>query len=150
MEEHLPHHSGKLRIGESPTRPSSLGSDVQSLLEFHHRHSTIIMGGGGSIKQAEKAIYSFSLQRIWVINTGKKADGPEGNGNSSYGEPPDVEANLDTCSSREMRCSGMLQGRCDGNFEVHDMETGVEDLKGFVEKDRMKHDGSCHNESESS
>lgn len=100
------------------------------------------MGGGGSIKQTEKAIYSVSLQRIQVINTGKKAGGPEGNSNSSYGEPLDVKANLDTCSSREMRCSGMLQGRCGENFEVHDMETGVEDLKGFVEEDRMEHDGS--------
>lgn len=149
MEEHLPHHFGKLQVGEYPTGPSSLGSDVQSLLEFHHRHSTTIMGGG-SIKQTEKAIYSVSLQRIRVINTRKKASGPKGNDNSSYGEPLDVEANLDTCSGREMRCSGMLQGRCGGNFEVHDMETGVEDLKGFVEEDRMEHDGSCHNESESS
>ena len=42
----------------------------------------------------------------------------------------------------------MLQGRCSGNFEVHDdMKTGVEELEGFVEEDRMEYGGICHNES---
>lgn len=88
------------------------------------------------------------LRRIQVDNSGKEIGGLKGNGNGTSGKPTNVETNSDTSFGRENRCTGMLQGRCGGDLEVHDdMETGLEDLQGFAKEDRMEYGGSCHNES---
>ena len=147
-EEHLPHHSGKLQVGDTSIGPPGLGSDTQSLVEFHNGHSIAIMGGGRSFEQAKKTIGGASLRRIHMVDIGKEISGLEGNCNSIYREPPDAEANSNSCFGREVRCPDMLQGRCGRNTEVHDdMETRVEVLKGFVKEDRMEYGRRCHNES---
>ncbi|KAF3972624.1 hypothetical protein CMV_003886 [Castanea mollissima] len=98
MEEYLSHHSGELQIGDSTIGPSGIGSNSQSLVELHNGHSVAIMGGGRSFEQAEKTIGGALLRRIKMVDSGKEISRPEGNGNSTYGEPPDPEANSDPCS----------------------------------------------------
>ena len=83
-----------------------------------------------------------------MVDTGKEVSGPEGYGYSTNGEPPNAKAISDPQAGGEVRCADKLQGRCRGNIEVHDdMETGVEALKGFVEKARMEYGGSYSYES---
>nr|POE52456.1 line-1 reverse transcriptase like [Quercus suber] len=88
MEEHLSHHSGEHQVEESPIGPPSLGSDAQSLVEFHNGCSTAIMGGGRSFEHVEKAISSASLRKIWMVKIGKETSGPEGNGTTLMGNHP--------------------------------------------------------------
>ena len=115
---------------------------------IHNGLSVNFTGGGRSLEQAEKAIGGASLQRIRMVDLGKKASGLEGYGNSFNRESLDTEAYLSHCSNREERCVDMLPGRHSGNIEAHDdMETGVESFNRVVEVARMEHDRSCNNES---
>lgn len=118
------------------------------MVEIHKGCSIAILGRSGSFELAEKAIGNASLRRIQMVNTGKETTGLEGNGNNINGEPSNVEADTSSCSSKELRCADMLQGRYGGNTEIHDnMETEVEELEGIIEDDRMEYGGSCHDES---
>ena len=118
------------------------------MVELHDGHPTDFMGGVRSLEQVEKAIGEAALRRIKMGDPGKVVGGPEGVGYNTDGEPPNAEAYPVAQTGGEVRCIDELQGRCGGNFEVHDvMETGVEALEGFVEESRLEHGGSCNYES---
>ena len=145
---HLSVNHGERQFGDTITGSSGLGADAQPLVAVHNGHSVNFKGRSRSFEQAEKAIGGAPLRRIRMGDTGKKTCGPEGNGNSSDGEPTDAEAYPNSGSDREKRCVDMLPGRHSGDIEAHDdMETGVASLNGVVKEAGMEYDRSCNKES---
>ena len=102
VEIFFPDHSYLYQNGVSSTRPSCMGSDPQPLLDFHHRHTGVVLGGDGGIEQAEKAICDSPLQRIRVENPGKEVGGFQENGNIPHGESPSAKASADSSPSEDM------------------------------------------------
>ena len=148
MEENISYHSYQYQNGFSSTGPSCMGSDPQPLVDFHHRHTSFVLGGDGGIEQAEKAICDAPLRRIRVDNPRKEVGGFQGNGNSPHVESPNAKASADSSSGEYMRHANLLQGGCRGNPEVYDgLETKMEEFQGTIEEVRMKYGGSSCNES---
>nr|POE81277.1 hypothetical protein CFP56_48437 [Quercus suber] len=148
VEEYLPNHAGESKNREYFIGSSGLGTNGQSLVEFHNGRAFNFLEGVRSLEQAEKAIGGASLRRIRMVDPGEEVSGPEGYGYGNNGESPNANANSDPHPSGEVRCIDKLQGRSDGNTEVlDDMETKVEALEGVVEEAGMEHGGSCSYES---
>ena len=123
-------------------------SDPQPLVEFHRRHTGVVLGGDGGIEQAEKAICDAPLRRIQVDNPGKEIGGFQGNDNNQHEESSNANAYADSSPSEDMRHANLLQGGNRGNPEVYDgLETEMEEFQGSIEEARMEYGGSSHNES---
>ena len=148
VEEYLSNHSREPQNRDNSIESSGTGSNGQSLVELHNGRAFNFLGGVRSLEQVEEAISGASLRRIRMVDSGKEVSGPEEYGYGTNGEPPNADTNSDSHSCGEVRCVDKLQGRCDGNIEVHDdMETGVEALEGLVEEVGMEYGGSCSYES---
>ena len=147
-KKNLSDHSFLYQNRVSSTRPSCMGSDPQPLVEFHHRHADVVLGGDRGIEQAKKTICVAPLRRIQVDNPGKEVGGFQGNGNSPNGESPNAKACADSSPSEDMRYANLLQVGNRRNPEVYDgLETEMEEFQGSIEKAKMEYGGSSHNES---
>ena len=147
-KKNLSDHSFLYQNRVSSTRPSCMGSDPQPLVEFHHRHTDVVLGGDRGIEQAKKTICVAPLRRIQVDNSGKEVGGFQGNDNSPNGESPNAKACADSSPSEDMRYANLLQVGNRRNPEVYDgLETEMEEFQGSIEKAKMEYGGSSHNES---
>ena len=77
-------------------------SDPQPLVEFHRRHTGVVLGGDGGIEQAEKAICDAPLRRIQVDNPGKEIGGFQGNDNNQHEESSNANAYADSSPNEDM------------------------------------------------
>ena len=68
-----------------------IGLNAQSVVEVHHRHSTVVMGGGRDFKQAEEAISHAPLRRIRMDHSREEDCGYQRIGFNSHGESSYVE-----------------------------------------------------------
>ena len=97
------------------------------MVEVYHGHPGGIVGDGGQIEQATTAISCALLGQIRMAHSGKEASGLQRKGYNSHGESSNVEADLTSNSSSDMRHSPMLQGGHNGHSKVYDdMETRVD------------------------
>lgn len=85
-----------------------MGSNTQSLVEIHHRHTTDILGGGKDFKQAEETINHASLQRIKMDHLREEDYGFQRVNFNSHGESSYVETDSDSGPSQEVRYIDML------------------------------------------
>lgn len=120
---------------------------TQPVVEVHHGHLEGFVGDGGRIEQATMAFSCAPLGRIQMDHTGKETSGLQRNGYNAHGESSNVEADLTSFSSSEVRHPFVLQGGYNGHPKVYnDMETGVARAQRVIEEDGMKYGGGSHDE----
>lgn len=92
----------------SCTGSPGVGTNAQSMVEIHHRHSTTIIGGDRDIKWVEEAISHAPLQRIRVGHLREEDYGLPRIGLDSHGKSSHVEADSDSSPSQEMQPTDQL------------------------------------------
>ena len=148
MEDHVSTYLRKPHDGVPRPGSPSLGHHTQSVVEISHGCSSNILGRGGEVEQATKAINGSSLRRIRMVNSGKESGGLQGVGIGAYGKSSNPKAGPDLSTSSKLRSTDMLQGGHPRHPQVlDDMETRLDNGQGPTTEDGLEHGGNDHLES---
>lgn len=142
MEESLPDNTIKCKDRKLGAKPSSVGNDIQPLVEISNRHAPDHRGGSKRAKQPKEALSNTTLGRIQMASLRKESDRLQENCNSSHGELSDDEVVPNTQPNHEMRPPSVLQGGNTKNSKIMEVELGG--IHKPSEESGMEHDGECN------